>query len=494
MTIQEHHVLFTFFGATGDLAKRKLYPALFQLFKKGYLHHHFAVIGTARREWSDDFYREVVREAVARLADNDQQVVDFTSHFYYQAHNVQDTEHYSNLRRLADRLDAEYQLQQNRIFYLAMAPQFFGLIAAKLKEQQLLTASGFNRLIIEKPFGKDLPSAVALNDSLSASFDEDQIFRIDHYLGKEMIQNISALRFSNKIFEALWNNHFIDNIQITLAEDIGVEERAGYYDQSGALRDMVQNHILQILSLVAMEPPISLTGEEVRREKIKVLRSLRLYTPDAVQNTFVRAQYEGNEHHPAYLNERDVANDSRTETFVAGKIYIDNFRWAGVPFYVRTGKRLLSKESFVHVQFKPMAMDLFGNNSTQPIVPNVLTMHIQPTQGFSLSLNAKKIGEGLDVRNIRLTDFTDAEDLKHSPDDYERLILDCINGNPTNFAHREEVELSWRFIDTIRQAWDADERPLPTYRSGSMGPHESHALLAQDNFYWQECELGQCEC
>lgn len=486
-------VLFTLFGATGDLAKRKLYPALFRLFKKGYLNEKFAVIGTARREWTHNYYRTVVLESIDKLSNDNSQKEAFVQHFFYQAHNVTNADEYILLKQLADTLNEQFQLENNRIFYLAMAPDFFGVIAQQLKAQHLLTNNGFNRLIIEKPFGTDLQTALALNDQLALAFDEQQIYRIDHYLGKEMVQNINALRYSNVLFEAIWNNKYIDNVQITLSESVGVEERAGYYDTSGALRDMVQNHIFQILSLLVMEPPVRMNGTEVRREKVKALRSLRFENEDSVKKNFVRAQYVSDGENLGYLQEPGVAEQSRTETFVAGKIMIDNFRWSGVPFYIRTGKRLSSKDTVVHVQFKPLTMNLFKSDTQQHIEPNVLTFHIQPENGISLNLNIKEPGLSNDIVRSPLVNIIDETTTKDIPEAYERLILECLQGKTTNFAHREEVELSWRFVDKIRNAWDNDtQSPLPTYSIGTMGPKESDDLLAQDGFYWHSCDTTHC--
>lgn len=483
---QEKKVLITLFGGTGDLAQRKLYPALFRLFKKGHLKQHFAVIGTARREWSDAYYRDIVLQSIASLEGTPEEKIEFASHFYYLSHDVQNTEAYSQLKQLADILDTQYELAQNRIFYLAMAPDFFGIIANHLKSEQLLTETGFNRLIIEKPFGHDLTSSIALNDQLTTSFEENQIYRIDHYLGKEMVQNINAVRFSNILFEALWNNKFIDNVQITLAEEVGVGTRAGYYDKSGALRDMVQNHIFQILSLLIMEPPVSITnGEDVRQEKIKALRSLRFYSLDEIAENFVRAQYISGHNEVGYLDEQNIVPTSRTETYVAGKIMVDNFRWAGVPFYIRTGKRLASKNTVIHIQFKPVAVNLFESSTDAPILPDILSIHIQPSQGMSFNINVKEMGLSSAIERKPLLHYVTPEFEAIIPEAYERLLLECLEGNTANFAHREEVELSWQYIDNIRNAWDNDTTtPLPTYPVGSLGPIQSDQLLQKDGFKW----------
>lgn len=339
---QEQIALFTIFGGTGDLAKRKLYPSLFRLYRKGFLKEHFAVIGTARREWTNEYYRDIIKTSIESLEPTKEEVENFASHFYYQAHNVTDTEHYSHLKALSDTLDAQYGLKGNRLFYLAMAPNFFGTIVNHLKSESILTDNGYNRLIIEKPFGTSYDTAQELNNQIRAVFKEEQIFRIDHYLGKEMIQNISAVRFGNNIFESMWNKRYIDNVQVTLAEDLGVEERGGYYDKSGALKDMVQNHILQVVALLAMDVPNTFSEKSIREEKIKALNAVRIYTEEEALDNFVRGQYTkntfDNQEFKGYTEENNVAPDSRTETFVAGKLMIDNFHWEGVPFYIRTGK------------------------------------------------------------------------------------------------------------------------------------------------------------
>ena len=483
--MQEQKVLITFFGATGDLASRKLYPALFRLFQKGFIRNHFAVIGTARREWTDEHFREVVVKSVQSLTEDVNQAEEFASHFYYQAHNVTDTHHYVVLKELSEKLDQQYGIEGNRIFYLAMAPSFFGTITQHLKDEALLTNHGYNRLIIEKPFGKDYESAQILNEQLRHSFDENQIYRIDHYLGKEMIQNITAVRFANRVFETMWNREHIDNIQITLAEQVGVEERGGYYETSGALRDMVQNHILQILALVAMEPPQSF--EAVRQNKINVLEQLRHYSPDEVAKNFVRGQYgpslDGSL--PGYREDQNVSDDSNMETYVAGKVFIDNERWKDVPFYVRTGKSLNSKTTVIDVVFKEADSPLFEHETKGKCPSNRISIHITPKEGFCFVINSKAVGNSYGLQTSHLEKIFDKNFGLSSPEAYERLILDCMEGDMTNFTHWEEVAASWKFVDRIRQAWDAESSvQFPNYPAGSSGPQESFDLLAQDGRCW----------
>ena len=483
--MQEQKVLITFFGATGDLASRKLYPALFRLFQKGFIRNHFAVIGTARREWTDEHFREVVVKSVQSLTEDVNQAEEFASHFYYQAHNVTDTHHYVVLKELSEKLDQQYGIEGNRIFYLAMAPSFFGTITQHLKDEALLTDHGYNRLIIEKPFGKDYESAQILNEQLRHSFDENQIYRIDHYLGKEMIQNITAVRFANRVFETMWNRNHIDNVQITLAEQVGVEERGGYYETSGALRDMVQNHILQILALVAMEPPQSF--EAVRQNKINVLEQLRHYSPEEVSKNFVRGQYgpslDGNL--PGYRQDQNVSDDSNMETYVAGKVFIDNERWKDVPFYVRTGKSLDSKTTVIDIVFKEADSPLFEAETKGKCPSNRISIHITPKEGFCFVINSKAVGNSYGLQTSHLEKIFDKNFGLNSPEAYERLILDCMEGDMTNFTHWEEVAASWKFVDRIRQAWDNESSvQFPNYPAGSSGPQESFDLLAQDGRCW----------
>lgn len=486
-------VLFTIFGATGDLAGRKLYPSLFRLYRKGDIGEDFAVIGTARRPWTDEHYHEVVKESIKDLKPTPKEAEEFASHFYYQSHDVQDTEHYKNLQVLTEKLDTKYKLEGNRLYYLAMSPNFFGIIVDHLKSQGMLDSDGFHRVIIEKPFGSDYLSANDLNNEIRRAFAEEDIYRIDHYLGKEMIQSISAIRFANSIFESAWNNRYIDNVQISLAESLGVEDRGGYYDKSGALKDMVQNHILQILSLLAMEPPVAFSDDGIRNEKIKALNAVRIYSDEEVKANFVRGQYSAgrlaDETFAGYREEPNVDPESKTETFVAGKFLIDNFRWSGVPFYIRTGKRLTEKGTRINIVFKQVPINVFKAKvdedcANKELPPNVLTIYIQPTEGFSLTLNGKEIGQGFDTHPVKLDYRNTAEMVENSPEAYERLIFDALNGDSTNFTHWDEVAQSWHIVDRIREVWDQEEPDFPNYAAGTMGPQAAFDLLAKDGFEW----------
>ncbi len=483
----ERRSLVLLFGATGDLAIRKLYPAIYKLFEKGNIRDHFAVIGSSRYKIDDEKFREMVSKSVDKLTSDKKKIADFASHFYFVTHDVTDLAHYSVLKDKENELDKKYKLEGNRIFYISMAPNFFGTVAKNIKSQGLLsTNGGFNRLVIEKPFGRDFESAKELNDELSNAFEEEQIFRIDHYLGKEMIQNIEAIRFGNTIFEALWNNRYIDNIQVTLAENLGVEERAGYYDNSGALRDMVQNHIMQIVSLLAMEQPVAFQDTDIRAEKVKALRSLRVYNVAEASTNFVRGQYGSMGEQPAYRSEDGVPKDSNTETFVAGKLLFDNYRWSGTPFYIRTGKKLADKFTRVDVVFKKPLVDIFAfpQNGNAPLSANVLTIYIEPSQGFSLVVNAKNSEQGFHTEPVNLEFLEDSKRTKNTPQPYERLIHDVMKGDGTNFASWPEVASAWKFVDQIRRVWDIQQPMFPNYIPGSMGPVSADELLARDHREW----------
>ncbi|TKD72017.1 glucose-6-phosphate dehydrogenase [Pseudalkalibacillus hwajinpoensis] len=478
------------FGATGDLAKRKLFPSLYNLYCKGVLAEDFAVVGVARRQLSNEEFRSNVHDAVVHTAcmDKDDKHKEFSSHFFYQPFDVTKKESYQDLKGLTESLDEQFDIPGNRIFYMAMAPEFFGTIALNLDSEGLLEGNGFNRLVIEKPFGHDFPSAQKLNDEIRQVFSEEEIYRIDHYLGKEMVQNIEAIRFANSLFEPLWNNRYISNIQITSSETVGVETRGGYYEKSGALRDMVQNHMLQMVSLLAMEPPGSLTTEEIRGEKVKVLRALRAVSTAEVNDYFVRGQYkqgEGNgETLPGYREEDNVDEASNTETFVAAKLMIDNFRWAGVPFYIRTGKRMTNKTTNILIEFKDMPMNLYKNESGK-LGPNILEVHIQPEEGITLHLNVKDTGDMRKTTPIELNFNNKQKNNMNSPEAYERLLHDVMKGDATNFARWDEVALSWQFIDPISVAWaNEKEQDFPNYPAGSMGPEAADKLLEKDNLHW----------
>ncbi|WP_230913988.1 glucose-6-phosphate dehydrogenase [Agrilactobacillus fermenti] len=480
----ENQALIYIFGGSGDLAHRKLYPALFNLYRKDHIKHNFAVIGTARRDWSDDYYRDTILKSLTELPGSYNQKIAFTKHFYYQSHDVTDSNHYVTLRQLGDELDQKYHTQGNRVFYMAMAPKFFATIADHIKSEDLLSDQGFNRLVIEKPFGRDYESAKNLNDAISKAFKEEQIYRIDHYLGKEMVLGLLPMRFTNPMFEQVWNKQFIDNIQITLFEALGVEDRAGYYETAGALRDMVQNHVMQILALTTLERPDALNAADIRDKKRLLFQALKPYTPEQVDAKFVRGQYGASdipEHEPAYRQENNVDPKSPIETFVAGEIDIDNDQWSGVPIYIRTGKRTPEKRTRIDIVFKPSANQIFD----QPAAANILTIDVEPSEGVTLQYNGKKVGQTTTPESYLMSYHHSKEMLNEVLDAYERLILDVLVGDNTNFSHWHELEATWQFVDAIRQRWDSQApTDFPNYKSGTAGPQAADELLAKTGRHW----------
>ncbi|EKU49826.1 glucose-6-phosphate dehydrogenase [Staphylococcus massiliensis] len=479
--------LITIFGATGDLSHRKLFPSLFHLFQQDNLDSHVAIIGIGRRSLTNDEFRTQVKESIQAHVADTKHLDKFMLHVFYQPHDVNDEESYENLLELSLKLDHEFELEGNRMFYLAMAPQFFGTVTDFLKSSGLTETKGFKRLVIEKPFGSDLASAEELNEQIRRSFQEEEIYRIDHYLGKDMVQNIEVLRFSNAMFEPLWNNKYISNIQVTSSEVLGVEDRGGYYESSGALKDMVQNHMLQMVALLAMEPPISLESEDIRSEKVKVLKSLHLLKPEDVQRNFVRGQYDKGkiqgQEVKGYRDEDRVDENSKTPTFVSGKVMIDNFRWAGVPFYIRTGKRMKRKSIQVVVEYKEVPMNLYYERDKH-LDSNLLVINIQPNEGVSFHLNGKKYVQGIETEPVQLSYSMSAHDKMNTVDAYENLLFDCLKGDATNFTHWEELKATWKFIDIIQEEWEHTEPEFPNYEAGSNGPLESDLLLSRDGFQW----------
>ncbi|MBC8708031.1 glucose-6-phosphate dehydrogenase [Staphylococcus pseudintermedius] len=486
-TINHVPALITIFGATGDLSHRKLFPSLFHLYQQDNLDERVAIIGIGRRELTNDDFRAQVKSSIQEHVQDTKHLDKFMQHVFYQPHDVSDEESYQKLLELSESLDREFSLDGNRVFYLAMAPRFFGVVTDFLKSSGLTNTKGFKRLVIEKPFGSDLKSAEELNEQIRRSFKEEEIFRIDHYLGKDMVQNIEVLRFSNAMFEPLWNNKYISNIQVTSSEVLGVEDRGGYYETSGALKDMVQNHMLQMVALLAMEPPISLNSDDIRAEKVKVLKSLHVLQPDEVRNQFVRGQYDqgfiNGQEVKAYREEDKVAADSTTPTFVSGKVEIDNFRWAGVPFYIRTGKRMKRKSIQVVVEFKEVPMNLYYQKDKH-LDSNLLVINIQPNEGVSIHLNGKKYVQGIETEPVQLAYAMSAQDKMNTVDAYENLLYDVLKGDATNFTHWEELKSTWKFVDSIQQAWDHFEPEFPNYESGTNGPLDSDLLLSRDGFKW----------
>lgn len=484
----EPKAVIVIFGATGDLAMRKLFPSIYNLYCNGQIDENVAVVGAARKPWDNETFREHVKKSLMNKVDSEEEIPDsFLSRFFYESVDVTEPSSYQNLQHLITTLEETYETDGNRMFYLAMAPEFFGTIAQNLQAYGLKDGQGWTRLVIEKPFGHDLPSAQKLNNQVREAFDEEQIYRIDHYLGKEMVQNIEVIRFANGIFGHLWNNQYISNIQITSSESLGVEERFHFYNQSGAVRDMVQNHMLQMLALLAMEPPIKLETDEVRSEKIKVFRAMRPIKPEKVDQYFIRGQYGAGEidGNPvkSYREEHEALESSNTETFVAGKILIDNYRWAGVPFYIRTGKRMAEKAAKIVVEFKNMPMNLYYDEKDYQ-QPNLLVINVQPEEGVTLHLNAKSNQPGIQAEPIKLSYSYNCKERISAPEAYEKLLLDCMLGDATNFTHWDEVALSWKFIDSIIEGWKMQKPDFPNYKAGSKGPEAANQLLEKDGFHW----------
>ncbi|WP_028977680.1 glucose-6-phosphate dehydrogenase [Sporolactobacillus terrae] len=476
-------VLIFLFGATGDLARRKLYSALYRLYKRD---QEFAVIGLARRAHTDETYRDLINDSLPSEVGQRQH---FLERFYYRRLDITRPENFATLKSFSDELNERYQLKGNRIFYLSLAPAYFAEAAKNLKKSGLSTTSGWKRLVIEKPFGHDLKSSKDLNESLLHAFSEEEIFRIDHYLGKEMVQNIEVLRFANPIFEAIWNRRYISNVQITLSETLGVGDRANYYDQTGALLDMVQNHIMQLLTLIAMEPPTQLETDDLRYEKVKVLKAIRPMNIHNIAEEIVRGQYTRGispkrEKMRAYLNEDNVRSDSDTETFVASRFQIDNYRWQGVPFYVRTGKRMAEKATQIVIQFRKLPKNPYFHNVNH-VGPNLLVIYISPDEGLSLKLNVKANGEaGSNTVPISLKFRNNELAMENMQDAYERLIADCIKGDSTNFTRWDEVLYSWGIIDSIVDSCKKRHVPIDYYEAGSMGPSTADELLEKHGHHW----------
>lgn len=482
------------FGVSGDLTKRKLLPSLYNLAKKKLLPASFALVGVAIDNVSEDDFRERVRKDLQEYASAPEQC-DFCNwlveRLYYVPGDFRDGNVYQKLKTLLAEIDQKQHTQGNYFYYLATAPQFFGEIVKQLGAADL-TEQGtgkWRRVVIEKPFGSDLESAKALNRELKSVLAENQIYRIDHYLGKETVQNILVFRFSNGIFEPIWNRRYIDHVQITVAESLGVEQRGGYYDRAGCLRDMVPNHILQLVTLTSMEPPISFQDDAVRDEQSKILHAIQQLSPEDVLTRAVRGQYgQGHEDgNPVegYRAEPNVDRESNTETFVALKLSIDNWRWADVPFYVRTGKRLNKRATEIAIQFRRAPFVLFRETPVETLTPNLLVMHIQPEEGISLRFGAKIPGPIVKVGSVDMdfhyTDYFGSE----ASTGYERLLYDCMMGDATLFQRADMVEAGWSVVEPILDVWRAlPARNFPNYASGSWGPKEADDLIKRDGRSW----------
>ena len=487
------------FGASGDLTVRKLIPALYHLYIEGQMPEQFRVVGFARREKTDESWRGEMKVGIEKFSRSQKmdnaQWDSFAANLSYHQGDLTDAEAYKGLSKKLAKFGDE-RLVKNLVFYLAISPSLFSEAVDQLHETKLLHRKEdedqfWQRLVVEKPFGHDLQSARLLNNYLIRHARERQIFRIDHYLGKETVQNIMMFRFSNAIFEQLWNRESIEHIQITVSENIGVGSRGGYFEEAGTMRDMMQNHLLQILSLVAMEPPPSLAAEDIRNEKVKLLKSIRPMTPEAVAKQIVRGQYfagsVNGENRGGYRQEEKVASESNIETYIAAKLHMDNWRWSGVPFYLRTGKNLPLRASEVRVQFRPTPNVLFAARGDLDLLPNALTLRLQPDEGIFLRFNGKVPGNSMKTRPVRMHFGYDSEFGAYTPEAYERLLLEAMAGDATLFIRRDEVETAWEIVDGIRTGWG--DTPLSNkefYAAGTWGPVAAEDLLAQDGHLWHD--------
>lgn len=479
------------FGGSGDLNQRKLTPALYNLFIDNWMPEKFAIVGLGRTDYSDDKFRTHLNEGIEEFSrrKSEESWNQFSQSIRYLQMDAGDAAAYHKLTDVVKEYEEQWGGHVNVMFYLAVAPQLVPDIAVKLGGLELCKDTNFTRIVVEKPFGHDLKSATELNALLNKIFSEDQVYRIDHYLGKETVQNLLALRFANALFEPLWNRNYIDHIQITAAETVGVEDRGGYYEQSGALRDMVQNHILQLLCIIGMEAPVSFEANEIRNKKVDVLNAIRPITKEQVHEMAVRGQYgEGwmqGQKVQAYRSEKNVAPTSTVETFAAVKFYIENWRWQGVPFYVRTGKYLHQKTTSITIEFKQAPHFAFPSEAAETWRPNRLTISIQPDMDIRLRFQAKRPGQSMTLNPVDMKfSYKDAYD-GHEPEAYETLLLDVMEGNATQFMRADQVEAAWKVVMPIIEAWEA--RPpvdFPNYAPNSWGPEDAEALIARDGHNW----------
>jgi glucose-6-phosphate 1-dehydrogenase len=477
------------FGASGDLTSRKLLPALEQLSRRRLLASAFAVIGVARSPLDDEGFQQLMTSAVP---DADPGWADIVKQSSYVAGDYAGPDTFQRLKDTLAKVEADIGSPGNRTFYLATVPAVFeevanGLGAAGLNRPVQQNVS--SRLVIEKPFGHDLNTARQLDTALHRTFAENQIYRIDHYLGKETVQNVLALRFANAIFEPLWNRSYVDHVQITVAESLGVEKRGGFYETAGALRDIVQNHVMQVLSLTLMEPPGTINAQGIRDEKVKALRSVVIPTPEQVRTDVVRAQYDSGWSEgvavPAYRQEPDVNPNSQTETYVAMKLEVDNWRWSGVPIYIRTGKRLPKRLTEVALQFQKVPHLAFAADESRDLRPNTLVLRIQPDEGVALRFGAKVPGQAFNVRDVLMDMSYGSAFLEEAPDAYERLLLDAMVGDPTLFIRSDEVDQAWQIVDPLLEAWASKSIPLAGYAAGTWGPRQADQLIERDGRQWR---------
>jgi len=491
--IKSHPTVFIIFGATGDLNWRKVTPALYNLFLDNWLPDQFVIIGTGRSELSDDAFRQKLLEGIDQFSRKGKaeknKWEDFSKHVFYKASNLTDEKAYAEFGKVILQYQQAWKVEPHVIYYLAVAPKFFPIIAENISKNKLTGNADTTRIVIEKPFGHDLESAKALNKLLCSIFDEKQIYRIDHYLGKETVQNIMAFRFANSILEPIWSRNYIEHVQISVTEQLGVGDRGDYYDGAGALRDMVQNHVLQLLCLIAMETPINFNADEVRNRKVDVLRALRKFGAEEIRKQAARGQYgkgwmEGKEM-PGYREEADVNPQSNTETFVAIKFFVDNWRWHGVPFYVRTGKRLFQSSSVITIQFRDVPHVVFPPETTDNWQQNRLIISIQPEMSIRLQMQTKRPGLDMVLNTVDMLFDYAGTYTEETPEAYETLLLDIMTGDQTLFMRADQVEAAWEILMPVLTSWESKKSiNFPNYAADSWGPEIAEALIAQDGFHW----------